>query len=147
MNALRAEVEAIKSDEYFNILSLNSNNVRLKLLEMELPKWVEVGDTVECQIKEASISVCKERGKHNVSIENQIDGCVTNILKGDILCELTLDTPCGTIKSLITSDACDRMEVKQDDEVTLLFKAVDIKMQPALPSDALGIKNAFAKTH
>jgi molybdopterin-binding protein len=108
---------------------------------------VEVGDTVECQIKEASISVCKERGNHKVSIENQIAGSVTNILKGDILCELTLDTPSGTIKSLITSDACERMEVKEEDEVTLLFKAVDIKMQPALPSDAFGMKNAFAKTH
>jgi len=132
MNALKAQVETIQGDTIFNIVGLNINNVRLKLLRTEIPPWMDIGDTVECQIQEASISVCKGAEEGNVSIENHIDGVVKNILKGDVLCELTLDTLCGEIKSLITSDACERMGMCLGEEVTLLLKAVDIKLHPVL---------------
>jgi molybdopterin-binding protein len=132
MNALRAQVETIQSDDFFNIVELNINSVKLKLLKTDLPPWMDIGDTVECQIQEASISVCKGAKEGNVSIENRIDGVVKSILKGEVLCELTLETPCGEIKSLITSDACERMGMCRDEPVTLLLKAVDIKLHPVL---------------
>ncbi|MEA1920068.1 MAG: TOBE domain-containing protein [Campylobacterota bacterium] len=132
MNALRAEVETIQGDEFFNIVELNINNVKLKLLKTEIPPWMDIGDTVECQIQEASISVCKGAKEGNVSIENHIEGVISKVLVGDVLCELTLDTPCGEIKSLITSDACRRMSMSRGERVTLLLKAVDIKLHPVL---------------
>jgi molybdopterin-binding protein len=132
MNALRAQVETIQGDDFFNIVELNINSVKLKLLKTEIPPWMDIGDTVECQIQEASISVCKGAKEGNVSIENHIDGVITNILKGEVLCELTLETLCGNIKSLITSDACERMSMSLGEKVTLLLKAVDIKLHPVL---------------
>lgn len=133
MNAIRAKVEGIRSDPYFTIVSLGINGeTRLRTLKTEVPAWLGVGDTVECHIQEASLSICKGRHDGDVSIENRIEGRVSEILKGDVLSELTFETPCGSLKSLVTTDACERMAMETGEDVTLLLKAVDIKLHPVL---------------
>lgn len=132
MNALTAEVEAIRGDEFFCIVHLMANDVKLKLLKTELPDWIAEGDKVECRIQEASVSICKGAKDGDVSIENRIDAEVKSVLKGEVLSELTFMTGCGDLKSLITTDACERMEMCEGENVTLLLKAVDIKIHPLM---------------
>jgi molybdate transport system regulatory protein len=133
MNQIQAKVEGIKSDAFFNIVHLGVNcEARLKLLKTELPQWLGVGDTVECHIAEAALSICKGDHNSDVSIENRIDATVKGVQKGDVLSEVRFDTQCGELKSLITTDAYERMEIENGEHVVLLLKAVDIKLAPIL---------------
>ncbi len=133
MNTLTAKVEGIKSDAYFTIVSLGINcETRLKTLKTELPEWLGIGDTVECHIAEAALSICKGDHSSDVSIENRIEGDVLSVLKGDVLSEVRLSTECGELKSLITSDAYERMALEEGESVIILLKAVDIKLHPIL---------------
>lgn len=132
MNTFSAKVEAIKSDEFFSCITVRANNMDLKLLKTKSPKWLRVGDEVECSIQEAAIAICTGTKEGSVSIENHISGELQHFRKGSVLSEVSVETPCGKLNSLITTDAFERMELCEGCNVTLLLKAVDIKLTPLL---------------
>jgi molybdopterin-binding protein len=134
MNALVAHVEDIKSDEFFSCITVRINGIDLKLLKTEAPKWLRIGDEVECRVQEAAISLCTGAKEGSVSIENYLSGELQHFRKGLVLSEVSVDTPCGIMNSLITTEAFDRMELCEGCAVTLLLKAVDIKLLPILDS-------------
>lgn len=134
MNTFHAKVEDIKSDEFFSCITVRANDTELKLLKIETPKWLRVGDEVECRVQEAAISICKGAKEGSVSIENHLSGELQHFRKGMVLCEVSVDTACGKMNSLITTDAFERMELCEGCNVTLLLKAVDIKLTPLLDS-------------
>lgn len=130
MNAMQARIESIHSDDFFNIVQLSIQDHTIKLLKTKLPAWVEIGELVECQIQEAALAVCKGAHEGNVSIENRFEGTIVKFLEGDVLTEVTLDTPCGEVKSLISTEAKNRMGLQKGEDVTLLLKMVDVKIAP-----------------
>jgi molybdopterin-binding protein len=134
MNAMVARVEDIKSDQFFSCITVRINGTDLKLLKTEVPKWLHIGDEVECRVQEAAIAICKGAKEGSVSIENHLSGELQHFRKGMVLSEVSVDTPCGKLNSLITTDAFDRMELCEGCNVTLLLKAVDIKLMPLLGS-------------
>lgn len=134
MNAMVARVEEIKSDDFFSCITVRVNDTDLKLLKTEVPKWLRIGDEVECRIQEAAIAICTGTKEGSVSIENHLSGELQHFRKGTILSEVSVDTPCGKLNSLITTDAFERMELCEGCNVTLLLKAVDIKLTPLLDS-------------
>ena len=134
MNTFNAKVEDIKSDEYFSCITVRANDIELKLLKTEAPQWLHIGDEVECRVQEAAIAICKGAKEGSVSIENHLSGELQHFRKGVVLSEVSVDTPCGKMNSLITTEAFDRMELCEGCNVTLLLKAVDIKLMPVLDS-------------
>lgn len=134
MNALFAKVEEIKSDEFFSCITVRVQDKLFKLLKTEAPKWLRIGDEVECRIQEAAIAICKGAKEGSVSIENHLSGELQHFRKGLVLSEVSVETPCGMMNSLITTDAFDRMQLCEGCAVTLLLKAVDIKLLPVLDS-------------
>ncbi|MDO9055904.1 MAG: hypothetical protein Q8M43_02550 [Sulfuricurvum sp.] len=134
MNTFAARVQDIKSDQFFSCINVNVNGIDLKLLKTQLPKWLRIGDEVECRIQEAAIAICTGTKEGNVSIENHLVGELQHFRKGLVLSEVSVDTPCGMMNSLITTDAFERMHLCEGCEVTLLLKAVDIKLTPLLDS-------------
>lgn len=134
MNAMFAKVEEIKSDEFFSCITVRVQDKLFKLLKTEAPKWLRIGDEVECRIQEAAIAICKGAKEGSVSIENHLSGELQHFRKGLVLSEVSVETPCGIMNSLITTDAFERMELCEGCAVTLLLKAVDIKLLPVLGS-------------
>ncbi|MDD5158659.1 MAG: TOBE domain-containing protein [Sulfuricurvum sp.] len=134
MNSFSATVEEIKSDEFFSCITVRANDMELKLLKTEVPKWLHIGDEVECRVQEAAIAICKGAKEGSVSIENHLSGELQHFRKGLVLSEVSVNTPCGKLNSLITTDAFERMELCEGCNVTLLLKAVDIKLMPLLDS-------------
>jgi len=134
MNSFPAYVEEIKSDEFFSCITVRTQETVLKLLKTQAPKWLRIGDEVECRIQEAAIAICKGAKEGSVSIENHLSGELQHFRKGVVLSEVSVNTPCGKLNSLITTDAFERMELCEGCNVTLLLKAVDIKLMPVLDS-------------
>ncbi|MGD9969125.1 MAG: molybdopterin-binding protein [Sulfuricurvum sp.] len=132
MNTFTAKVEDIRCDEFFSCITVMANDTHLKLLKTETPKWLRIGDEVECRVQEAAIAICKGAKEGSVSIENHLSGELQHFRKGVVLSEVSVDTPCGKLNSLITTDAFDRMGLCEGCEVTLLLKAVDISLLPLM---------------
>ena len=145
MNKLIAKVEDIRSDEFFSCITVRVNDTDLKLLKTEVPKWLRIGDEVECRVQEAAIALYKGDKDESVSIENHISGELQHFRKGMVLSEVSVETPCGKLNSLITTDAFNRMELCEGCNVTLLLKAVDIKLTPLL--DTVSYENCKDKIY
>lgn len=131
MNTFAARVESITSDEFFSCITVRVKETALKLLKTQPPGWLRIGDEVECRVQEAAIAICKGAKEGSVSIENRLNGELQHFRKGGVLSEVSVDTPCGRLNSLITTDAFERMGLCEGCDVTLLLKAVDIKLLPA----------------
>ncbi len=145
MNTFSARVESIKSDEFFSCITIRIKETMLKLLKTEPPKWLRIGDEVECRIQEAAIAICKGAKEGSVSIENHVDGKLQHFRRGEVLSEVSIQTPCGVMNSLITTDAFERMELCEGCEVTLLLKAVDIRLHPI--DNAVLYENCIRKSY
>lgn len=94
MNAIVAHVKDIKSDEFFSCITVRINGIDLKLLKTAVPKWLRIGDEVECRIQEAAIALCTGAKEGNVSIENHLNGELQHFRKGLVLSEVSVETPC-----------------------------------------------------
>lgn len=93
MNTFAARVQDIKSDQFFSCINVNVNGIDLKLLKTQLPKWLRIGDEVECRIQEAAIAICTGTKEGNVSIENHLVGELQHFRKGLVLSEVSVSIP------------------------------------------------------
>jgi len=58
---------------------------------------------------------------------NQIRGTVTKIKKGDVMCQVTLDIPEGSImNSVCTMESLEDLGLKEGDKVKVVVKAINV---------------------
>ena len=58
---------------------------------------------------------------------NQIVGKVKKIKRGDVMCQVTLDIPAGSVmNSVFTMESLDDLGIKEGDTVKILVKAVNV---------------------
>lgn len=105
----------------------------MALLDAMAPGMVgiETGDRVCADIRAAEVSlmVSQEGARAmKLSFPNQIKGTVTQIISGQTLVIIHLDTPAGPIVSAIIPSAAESISIKVGDEVTALFKALDVSL-------------------
>ena len=63
-----------------------------------------------------------------LSFPNQIQGTVTNIVRGPAMTLVYLDTAAGELVSAIIPSAADRIDVKTGDHVLAVFKTTDVSL-------------------
>jgi len=57
---------------------------------------------------------------------NQIVATVTEIRKGDLMCQVKLDVPASQMASVMTVDSLDDMGLKKGDKVRVVVKAIHV---------------------
>jgi len=57
---------------------------------------------------------------------NQIVGTVTEIKKGDLMCQVKLDIPASKMASVMTVDSLEDMDLKKGDKVQVIVKAIHV---------------------
>jgi molybdopterin-binding protein len=61
-----------------------------------------------------------------VSIRNKIEGTVKEIIRGQAVSEVDVDTEAGTLTSVITTRSVERMGLKVGDKVNVEIKSTDV---------------------
>ena len=95
---------------------------------------LSVGATVDLLLVAGNVSLehgWPEDSSMKLSFPNQIVGKVVNIISGPTLVIVHVDTPAGTIVSAIIPSAAESIDLKVGDEVTTLFKALDVSLAKA----------------
>jgi molybdopterin-binding protein len=137
-NQIRATVSAVRQDAATALIATTTergipihafitpdgwNSLRLK-----------IGDPVLVLFKAMNVSLEKlleGTSEMLLSFPNQIKGTVTRIIEGPTLFVVHVDTPAGEIVSAIIPSAAERIGLKIGDEVTALFKALDVSLAKA----------------
>ena len=64
-----------------------------------------------------------------LSLRNQLKGRVAEILRGEIVSEVDIETPAGRISAIVTTRSVDRMQLKVGDDVHALVKATEVSVE------------------
>jgi len=142
MNKFTAVVTGIEKTDIVTYITLECNDIPVRLIKTKTPVWAGVGDSVYFTFQEASVCVSKEC-PGSVSIENRIPGKLVKMRSKDSLCELTFESDIGTVVSLVTEKACHELELEEGCKATMLLRGIDIHLEPNVaPMDIESIRKS-----
>lgn len=61
-----------------------------------------------------------------VGARNQIIGTVKDIKKGAVMCQVKLEIPASQMSSVMTTDSCLELGLKEGDKVLVVVKAINV---------------------
>jgi molybdopterin-binding protein len=131
MNRYTATVQEIQTLDIITYIHIKINNTTLHVIRQNKPQWIDGGDELECSFQEANVSLSKNC-PGRVSIENCLNAKFVSMRQTESLCEITCDSDIGEVVSLITANAFEKLGLQEGDDVTLLLRAVDMKLEPVL---------------
>lgn len=127
MSQLIASIIKINTLDGLNIVQFDFLGIPLKMMSLDLSKDIQVGKKVLLGVKSTNISIAKNL-QGEISLSNQIIAKIQNVQNGELLSSITLKKDDILIESIITVDSSKRMDLKENDEVTLLIKASDLSI-------------------
>lgn len=63
-----------------------------------------------------------------VNVRNQFKGNIKEIIRGDVLSEIDVQTPWGVVTSVITTRSVDELGLKVGSEVVALVKSTEVSI-------------------
>ncbi len=127
MNKIKAKITSIKTKDSINLVKLESNNITLSLLTLDLPNNIKENSEVIALFKESEVAISKS--ENDISISNRIQGEIIEINNGEIVTMIKIKTLMGNIDSMITTDSTFRLNLKVNDEVFALIKSNEMSME------------------
>ena len=61
-----------------------------------------------------------------INVRNQFKGKVKEIIRGDVVTEIDVETPWGIVTSVITTRSVDQLELKIGSDVVPLVKSTEV---------------------
>ncbi len=133
MNQLKGTITGIQSHEGISIVKVEVPNncifTSLVMDDVESADWLQHGKQVNLYFKEIEVMIAKDPDV-KVSTQNRIPCKIQSMDKGIILCQLELLFGETIITSIITSNACAQLNLKENDLVTALIKTNEISVSP-----------------
>jgi molybdopterin-binding protein len=63
-----------------------------------------------------------------INVRNQFKGKVKEIIRGDVMSEIDVETPWGIVTSVITTRSVDHLSLVVGSEVVALIKATEVSL-------------------
>ncbi|MFV8324404.1 TOBE domain-containing protein [Flavobacterium sp. ZS1P14] len=132
MNTLNGTITAIQSHEGLSLVKVKSGNTIFTSIVLDTPEtvsYLQLDHSVKIIFKETEVIISKDFNP-NISIQNRILCTIQSIKKGVILSQINLLSDKESIKSIITSNACDQLALKENDAVMALIKTNEVSLSP-----------------
>jgi len=130
MNVLKGIIAEIKSHEGISLVKVNSNNFTFSSIVLDTPetaKYLEKNNPVTIIFKETEVIISTDLNM-KISIQNQIPCRIQSIKKGIILSQINLVMNGENIKSIITTNACKQLNLKENDSILALIKTNEVSL-------------------
>lgn len=124
MNNLIAQVKQINSVDNLNIITLDFNNIELKVMTLELKKDLKINSKVVLNIKSTQITLCQNI--NSSSISNELKGVIESIEVGELLACVKINTNNATLESIVSKDYIENSKLKVNDKISVLIKASEL---------------------
>jgi molybdopterin-binding protein len=63
-----------------------------------------------------------------INVRNQFRGHIKEIIRGDVLSEVDVQTPWGVVTSVITTRSIDELQLKPGSDVVALVKSTEVSI-------------------
>jgi molybdopterin-binding protein len=131
MSPFIARIKKINNIDILNIVEFDFAGKTLKMMSLDLNKDVQIGKKVKLAVKPTNISI----GKNligEISLSNQIVANIKSIENGQLLSSIILEVNDTTFESIITAASSKRMNLQENEQVTILIKASDLSILEVL---------------
>ena len=132
MNILIGNITSIHGSESLSLVKIEVGGLMFTSIIIDTPEsdvYFKIGNTVKVYFKETEVIIAKNE-LLNISIQNKIPCTIISMKLGEILTELHLRFEDFDIKSLITTNACKTLNLKNGDAVLALIKTNEISLSP-----------------
>lgn len=130
MNIINGEIASIKTSGSLSVVEVTVGENKFKTIVIDTPDTVEylkIGNMVKLLFKETEVAI-GIGDMSNISLQNKIAGVITKLELGDLQSKITLKTEIGSIKSIITSDAAQQLNLKEGIEANALIKTNEVML-------------------
>lgn len=136
MNVLPGEITEITTEEGISLVQIRLETLLFTSIVLDIPAtspYLVTGHSVSLLFKETEVIIAKP-SVLAISVRNRIECRVKKIRTGKILCELTLVFAGALtgqeyeIRSIITRNACEELELKENDKIIALIKTNEVSL-------------------
>jgi molybdopterin-binding protein len=127
MNKIEATIKEIEGSDIVHVVTFAAKDEELTMMALELPSGVKEGVSVTLGIKPSFVLIAKKKSK-SISLTNQIDAKIVDIVCGKLLVTVKLASSVGTFESLITKKSYDMMGLHVGQDVVVMMKASEISI-------------------
>lgn len=131
MSSLLAAIRKISTVDNLNIVEFDFHGEILKMMSLDLGKEVQVGKKVILSVKSTNVLLAKNLSG-DLSFSNKLVARIENIENGILLSSVILKINDTYIESIITADSSIRMNLQENDIVTVLIKASNLSIEEIL---------------
>ncbi len=131
MNKIEAIISQIDNIENLNIIQYDFLGIKLKMMSLDLNEKIKIGQKVILIVKSTNVLVAKNF-EGMISFANQFKAKIEDVDDGKLLSSITIKVKGINLESIITQSSSSKMDLKKDDEVTVLIKASDISIYEVL---------------
>ena len=130
MNILNGTISQIQSHEGISLVKVQSNDVSFSTIVLDTPEtsdYLKLQNPVKIIFKETEVVISKDLNP-NISTQNKLLCRIESIHKGVILSQINLVHEQQVIKSIITRNACEELNLKENDTVLALIKTNEVSL-------------------
>lgn len=130
MNILNGIISQIQSHEGISLVRVQSNDVTFSTIVLDTPEtsdYLKIKSPVKIIFKETEVVISKDLNP-NISTQNKLLCRIESIQKGVILSQINLVYEQEVIKSIITRNACEELDLKENDTVLALIKTNEVSL-------------------
>ena len=133
MNLLKGFIAEMETADELSLVKVKVHEQLFSSIVIDTPQsnaWLQKGNAVKLLFKETEVMIAKTFPLA-ISVQNKIECTVSRIKKGKLLCELELAItadPAATIRSIITRNACEQLQLQEQDRVIALIKTNEVSL-------------------
>lgn len=128
MNTLKGIITKIEMSDSLSLVEIKVGAILFKTILIETPDtapYLVNGNTINVIFKETEVVIGKGIN-HQISMQNKLIGTIIEIEQGGLLSKLTIETSVGKIRSIITSNAVEQLQLRVGEEVAAMIKTNEI---------------------
>jgi molybdate transport system regulatory protein len=130
MNVLPGEIMEIITEDEISLVKIKMDDQVFSSIVLDTPAtcpYLKTGNPVKLLFSESEVIIARTFPLA-ISVQNKIGCRITSIKSGKILCELTLDIDGRQIRSIITRNACEQLNLRENDTITALVKTNEVSL-------------------
>ena len=137
MSHLKATIEKIESVDDLNIVTFVCAGQKLQMVSLELPEEIQPKVKVKLACKPIAVALAKptmnaESFCSMLSYSNQLKVQIDAIERGKLLSSVLLRLGTFSLESIMSTDAVERLALKEGDKVIALIKANELSILEVL---------------
>ncbi|GAB3654252.1 hypothetical protein GCM10028791_24850 [Echinicola sediminis] len=133
MNQFQGKISKIQTSGQLSIVTVDmGKQLFFKSVIIDTPSsapYLKENGTVSVLFKETEVVISTEV-QPKISLQNQLEGILLELEKGDLLSRLRIDTVLGQVTAIISSQAVDELDLVKGSQLTAMIKLNEVILSP-----------------